>query len=110
MIQKGKVSAILNAGAAVTATPYTGGTVSVPLAVPFFLIGALSVNTPISYALFPDNTGVVLTRMDGLGVGGSGIIAVPEGDAIKILAPGIAVEPVGDTIAIKSAADAGGSV
>lgn len=110
MIYKGMISAVLNDGTTVTATPYTGGTVSVPLTVPFFLVGALPVNTPIVYAVFPDNTGVVLTRMDGHGTGGSGIIAVPEGDAIKISAPGIVIEPVGDAIAIKTAADTGGSV
>jgi hypothetical protein len=110
MIQKGMVSSVLNGGATVTATPYNGGTVSVPLAVPFFLVGVLPVNTPIVYTVFPDNTGVVLTRMDGHGAGGSGIIAVPEGDAIKIAGPSIVVEPVGDTIAIKTATDTGGSV
>lgn len=65
MIQKGQISAIMDGGKYVTATPYFGGTVSVPLVVPFFLIGALPVNTPIVYATFPDNTGIVLARADG---------------------------------------------
>lgn len=110
MFQKGLVSAVLDGGAYVTATPYVGGTVSVPLTVPFFLLGALPVNTPIFYAVFPDNTGIVLTRMDGYGTSGSGIVAVPEGDAIKISAPGIVVDPVDDTISIKSTAGAGGII
>lgn len=108
MIQKGMVSSVLNSGAIVMATPYNGGTVSVPLAVPFFLNGALPVNTPIVYAVFPDNTGIVLSRMDGYGTAGSEIIAVPEGDTIKISAPNIVV-PVGDTIGINTVADTGGS-
>jgi hypothetical protein len=65
MVQKGKVSTVIDGGKAVTATPYAGGTVTVPLTVPAFLIGALSVNTPIAYVVFDDNTGIVLSRMDG---------------------------------------------
>lgn len=65
MVYKGKVSTILDGGKSVTATPYAGGTVTAPLTVPFFLIDALPVGTPIAYVIFEDNTGVVLSRMDG---------------------------------------------
>ena len=65
MIQKGKVSTILDGGKTITATPYAGGTVTAPLTVPFFLIGALPIGTPIVYVVFEDNTGIVLSRMDG---------------------------------------------
>lgn len=65
MVLKGKVSTIENGGRSITATPYTGGTVTAPLTVPFFLFGALPVGTPIAYAVFEDNTGIVLSRMDG---------------------------------------------
>lgn len=65
MVHKGKVSTVLNGGKSVTATPYAGGTVTAPLTVPFFLIGALPVGTPIAYVVFEDNTGIVLSRMDG---------------------------------------------
>ena len=65
MVYKGKVSTILNGGKTITATPYAKGTVTAPLTVPFFLIGALPVGTPIAYAVFEDNTGIVLSRMDG---------------------------------------------
>lgn len=65
MVHKGKVSTILDGGKSVTATPYAGGTVSAPLTVPFFLIDALPVGTPIAYVVFEDNTGVVLSRIDG---------------------------------------------
>ena len=65
MVLKGKVSDVLNGGAAVTVTPHGGGVVTVPLTVPFFLIGALAVNIPVVYSIFEDNTGIVLARMDG---------------------------------------------
>ena len=65
MVLKGKVSGVLNGGTAVTVTPYGGGVVTIPLTVPFFLIGALAVNTPVAYVVFEDNTGLVLSRMDG---------------------------------------------
>lgn len=65
MVLKGKVSDVLSGGAAVTVTPYGGGVVTVPLTVPFFLVGALDVNIPVAYAIFEDNTGIVLARMDG---------------------------------------------
>lgn len=65
MVKKGKVSAILDGGKFITATPYAGGTVTAPLTVPFFLIDALPVGTPIVYVVFEDNTGIVLSRMDG---------------------------------------------
>lgn len=65
MVQKGKISTVLNNGKSVTVTPYSGGTVTAPITVPFFLIGALPVDTPVAYTVFPDNTGIVLARMDG---------------------------------------------
>lgn len=65
MVLKGKVSNVLNGGTAVAVTPFGGGVVTEPLAVPFFLIGALPVNTPVAYVVFEDNTGVILSRMDG---------------------------------------------
>lgn len=65
MIHKGQISAVLNGGTYVTVAPYSGGTVTFPLVVPFFLIGALPVNTPVVYATFDDNTGIVLSRADG---------------------------------------------
>ena len=65
MVQKGIVSAVLNGGGAVTVTPYAGSTVTAPITVPFFLIGALPVGTPVAYVVFEDNTGIVLSRMDG---------------------------------------------
>ena len=65
MVQKGKISSVLNGGKVVTVTPYTGSTVTTQLTVPFFLVGVLPVGTPVAYVVFDDNTGIVLSRMDG---------------------------------------------
>lgn len=83
MMKKGKVSAVFDGGWKVTATPYGGGVVSVPLAVPALLVGSLPINTPIVYITFDDNTGLVISRMDGKSSGAS-ISAYAEGDAIII--------------------------
>lgn len=65
MVQKGKITAVLDGGKAVTVTPYGGSTVTTSITVPFFLVGALPVGTPVAYVVFDDNTGIVLARMDG---------------------------------------------
>lgn len=65
MIQKGKITAVLDGGKAVTVTPYGGSTVTAPITVPFFLVDALPVGTPVVFVHFEDNTGIVLSRMDG---------------------------------------------
>ena len=65
MVLKGKISSVLNGGKAVTVTPYAGSTVTAPITVPVFLVGALPVGTPVAYVVFEDNTGLVLSRMDG---------------------------------------------
>lgn len=65
MVHKGKVSAVLDGGKAVTVTPYAGLTVTTAITVPFFLVGALPIGTPVAYVVFEDNTGIVLSRMDG---------------------------------------------
>ena len=65
IINKGKVSRVTNGGKSVSVTPYVGGSVTPEITVPFFLIGALPVNTPVAFVLFDDGTGVVLSRMDG---------------------------------------------
>lgn len=67
MIKKGKVSAVLDGGKSVTVTPHSGGIVTAPLVVPFFLIGAVPVNTSVIYTVFDDNTGILLARSDGEG-------------------------------------------
>lgn len=66
MIDKGKISTISADGRTATVVPaFDGASVTVPLVVPFFLAGSLAVNMPVVYTTFPDNTGVILCRMDG---------------------------------------------
>lgn len=67
MVQIGKVSAVLNGGKSVIITPYVGNIVTTPVTVPFFLVGALPVGTPVAFVVFDDNSGIVLSRMDGEG-------------------------------------------
>lgn len=83
MVQKGKVSSVLDGGKSVTATPYFGGAVTAPLVVPSELRGLLPVNTPIVYIAFEDGTGVVISRVDGQSNGGN-FTAYSDGDAIII--------------------------
>ena len=65
MIQKGKITAVLDGGKSVTVTPYGGNTVTGAITVPYFLIDALPVGTSVVFVDFEDNTGIVLSRMDG---------------------------------------------
>lgn len=82
MLRKGKVSAVLDGGQTVTVTPYLGGTVTMPLVVPDSMRGLLAVNTPVMYHIFEDNTGIVLSRMDGRS--GVSLSVTTDGDAIVI--------------------------
>ncbi len=110
MVRKGKVSAIFDGGNFVTVAPYGGGVVSVKLPVPMFLIGELPVGTPVVYVLFEDNTGIILSRMDGYGRYGGGdllpkIAATSQGDSIVITDENntglISVYSEGDAIVVK---------
>lgn len=66
MIDKGMISAVSSDGKTATVVPaFSGSSVTFPLVVPFFLAGSLAVKMPVVYATFPDNTGVILARMDG---------------------------------------------
>lgn len=66
MTEKGRISAILDGGRKVTVIPsFSGDVVSHELVVPFFLIDCLTIQMEVAYCSFPDNTGVVLARMDG---------------------------------------------
>ena len=66
MIDKGMVSTVSADGKTATVVPaFSGPSVTFPLVVPFFLAGSLTVKMPVVYATFPDNTGVILARMDG---------------------------------------------
>lgn len=66
MIDKGRISAIAEDGKTATVVPdFDGASVTVPLVIPYFLAGCLTVKTPVVYVTFQDNTGVILCRMDG---------------------------------------------
>ena len=84
MLSKGIVSAILDEGKKVTVKPYGAGLVSAPLNVPTSLVGLLTINMPVIYISFEDNTGIVLSRVDGLLNTGGDISAHSDGDAIII--------------------------
>ena len=88
MVFKGRISAVLDGGNSVTVTPYGGGVVTVPLAIPLSLQGALPVNTPVVYVMFEDNTGMIVGRLDGFDSGGSGMNIYSVDDAIVIEVPG----------------------
>lgn len=75
MVNKGKVSALHDGGKLAAVTRYTGEIVTAGLVVPWYLIGALSVGDPVIYSLFDDNTGIILHRADGDGVGGFSVSA-----------------------------------
>lgn len=66
MIEKGVISALLDGGKSATVIPsFSDDQVSAALTVPFFLTGCLSVGMAVVYAEFEDNTGVILSRLDG---------------------------------------------
>ena len=65
MINKGTVSALLEGGKKINVKPYRGQIVTVDLVVPFFLFECLEVGMPVVYTTFDDNTGIVISRMDG---------------------------------------------
>lgn len=87
MIQKGKVSSVVDGGKKITATPFAGGIVTSPLVVPAALIGVLPVGTAIVYTVFEDGTGIVISRVDGTwneNAISPQIVAYSDGDTIVI--------------------------
>lgn len=70
-IDKGIISSLKDDGAKAEVVPASSrGAVTLPLVVPTRLKGYLEVNNEVAFIRFPDNTGIILERMDG--VGGSG--------------------------------------
>lgn len=65
MIGKGTISALLDDGRRAAVKPYLGDVLTPALVVPFFLFDCLAVGMPVVYAAFPDNSGIILARMDG---------------------------------------------
>ena len=69
-VGKGKISAVSGETRATIVPLFSAAPVSAQLTVPFFLAGSLAVGMEVVYAQFPDNTGVILARMDGQDVTG----------------------------------------
>lgn len=66
MINKGFVSALVEDGKKAVVIPQeASGTVTFPLTISVFLLECLEIGMPVVYATFPDNTGIVLARLDG---------------------------------------------
>lgn len=63
-IDKGVISTV--SGTTATVIPsFSDAPVSVDLVIPFFLVRCLEVGMEVVYVQWPDNTGIVLARMDG---------------------------------------------
>lgn len=67
MIGKGKISHIVG-DKAVVIPGHTSNAVTFPLVVPENIKGSLKANDPVLYAMFDDNTGIVICRMDGTSI------------------------------------------
>lgn len=66
MVDKGKISALKDGGTTAEVIPsQSSAAVTTTLTVPQLLQGNLSVNTEVVYAVFDDNTGIILDRLDG---------------------------------------------
>lgn len=66
MIDKGRVSALKNGGAYAEVIPYQAtSTVTIPLVVSEHIMEFINVGDEVVYALFEDNTGIILARLDG---------------------------------------------
>lgn len=63
-IDKGIISTV-NGNKATVIPSFSASPVSPELVIPFFLIRCLQVGMEVVYVQWPDNTGLVLARMDG---------------------------------------------
>lgn len=64
-VNKGKISALIDREHATVVPAFSDTPVTAELVIPFFLLECLEVGMDVVYAQFPDNTGVVMARMDG---------------------------------------------
>lgn len=64
-VNKGYVSAIIDKTHATVIPAFSDVPVSIELVIPWALWECLKVDMEVVYAQFPDNTGVILARMDG---------------------------------------------
>lgn len=64
-VGKGKISVIKNITRATVVPMFSDVPETIELVIPWFLWDCLKVGMQVVYAQFPDNTGVILSRMDG---------------------------------------------
>ena len=64
-IMKGKVSAVMSKTRATVVPMFSDSPVSIELVIPWYLWECLEVDMEVIYSQFPDNTGIILGRMDG---------------------------------------------
>lgn len=64
-IMKGKVSAVMSKTKATVVPMFSDSPVSIELVIPWYLWECLAVDMEVIYSQFPDNTGIILGRMDG---------------------------------------------
>lgn len=64
-VNKGKISAVKDKTHATVVPAFSDTPVSTALVIPWALLECLEVGMDVVYAQFPDNTGVILARMDG---------------------------------------------
>lgn len=64
-VNKGKISAVIDKTHATVVPSFSDSPVTTELVIPFFLCECLTVGMDVVYAQFPDNTGLILARMDG---------------------------------------------
>ena len=93
MLCKGKVSSVASGGGMATVTPYNGGIVTPFLVVPQSVGGVLSVGDPVVYALFQDNSGIIIARADG----GGGNEGGEDGDASAYIENNVLVVTAGSS-------------
>lgn len=63
-IEKGTISSVNGSKAAVVPS-FSDAPVTAELTVPFYLVRCLEVGMEVVYAMFEDNTGLILGRLDG---------------------------------------------
>lgn len=64
-VNKGKISVITDLTHATVIPMFSDTPVSVELVIPFFLKECLTPGMDVVYTQFPDNTGIIIARMDG---------------------------------------------
>lgn len=64
-ITQGKVSAVMSKTKATVVPMFSDNPVSIELVIPWNLWECLEVGMKVIYSQFPDNTGIILGRMDG---------------------------------------------